>query len=99
MEPLDNKQTLRQQMIDLLGSDELTLRDLSQALCIPEKEVMDHLTHLERSLRNQPGKLVESPYTCFSCGFVFNKRPRFTRPGRCPKCRNSHIQNARYHIK
>ncbi|MGW8162040.1 MAG: transcriptional regulator, partial [Desulfobulbales bacterium] len=57
-------------MIGLLCADELTLRDLSQALSIPEKDVMGHLPHLERSLRSRSGKLVEIPYKCLSCGFV-----------------------------
>lgn len=99
MEPVDSKQTIRQQIIDLLSSDELTLRDLSQAVCIPEKEVVDHLSHIERSIRNQGKRLAEIPYQCLSCGFVFDKRTRFSKPGRCPDCKNSHIQTARYHIK
>jgi predicted Zn-ribbon and HTH transcriptional regulator len=99
MEPIDTRQTIRQQIIDLLTSEELTQRDLSQAVSIPEKEVVDHLSHIERTIRNQGKKLVETPCRCLSCGFVFDKRTRFSRPGRCPSCRNSHIQTARYHIK
>ena len=99
MEPIDNKQTLRQQIINLLGGDELSLRDLSQALSIPEKEVVDHLGHIERTVRNQGGNLIEIPYKCLSCGFIFEKRTRFSKPGRCPACKNSHIQAASFHIK
>jgi predicted Zn-ribbon and HTH transcriptional regulator len=99
MEPIDNKQTIRQQIIDLLSSDELTLRDLSQAVSITEKEVVDHLAHIEHTVRNQGGKIVEIPYQCLSCGFVFAKRTRFSKPGRCPTCKNSHIQTASFHIK
>lgn len=99
MEPIDNKQTIRQQIVYLLCSNDLTLRDLSQAVGITEKEVEKHLPHIERSLRNQGKKLVETPYQCLSCGFVFDKRSRFSKPGRCPNCKNSHIQRARYHIK
>ena len=99
MEPIDNKQTIRQQIAYLLCSNDLTLRDLSQAVGITEKEVENHLPHIERSVRNQGKKLVEIPYQCLSCGFVFDKRSRFSKPGRCPSCRNSHIQRARYHIK
>ena len=99
MEPIDSEQTIRQQIIDLLISDELSLRDLSQAVGIPEKEVVPHLSHIARSVRNQGKKLVETPHKCLSCGFVFDKRSRFSKPGRCPICRNSHIQTARYHIK
>ena len=100
MESFDSRQqTIRQLIIELLSNDELTLRDLSQALSIPEKEVVGHLDHIERSVRTQGKKLVEIPYQCISCGFVFDKRGRFSKPGRCPNCRNSHIQTARYYIK
>jgi predicted Zn-ribbon and HTH transcriptional regulator len=98
MESFDHKQTLRQQIIELLSSDELTLRDLSQALGIPEKEVVGHLGHIERTLRNQGKKLIETPYQCLSCGFIFDKRTRFSKPGRCPSCKNSHIRTASYRI-
>jgi len=99
MESFDDRQTVRRQIIDLLSTDELTLRDLSQAVSISEKEVVDHLGHIERSVRTQGKKLVEIPFRCISCGFVFDKRSRFSKPGRCPRCRNSHIQTARYYIK
>lgn len=99
MEPFDHKQTLRHQIIELLSSDDLTIRDLSQALGIPEKEVVGHLSHIERTLRNLGKKLTETPYQCLSCGFVFDKRTRFSKPGRCPNCRNSHIKTASFNIK
>ncbi|MBW2485304.1 MAG: transcriptional regulator [Deltaproteobacteria bacterium] len=99
METSDSRQTIRQQIIDLLGSDTLTVRDLSQAVSIPEKEVMEHLGHIERSVRNQGKKLMKTPYKCLLCGFVFDNRIRFSKPGRCPSCKKSHIQTARYHIE
>ena len=95
----DNRQTIRQEIIDLLNSEELTIRDLSQTVSLQEKEIVDHLGHIERSLQRQGKKLMISPYTCLTCGFVFEKRTRFTKPGRCPKCKNSHIQVAQFYIK
>jgi len=99
MEPIESGQTLRQHIIDLLFSNELTLRDLPPAVSITEKELVGHLGHIERSIRTQGKKLVEIPYKCLSCGFVFDKRSRFSKPGRCPSCKNSHMQKARYHIE
>ena len=99
MESDNLKQTIRQQIIDLLGTDRLTVRDLSQAVSITEKEVMGHLLHIERSVRNLGKRLVEAPHQCLTCGFVFDRRSRFSRPGRCPKCRNSHIRTARYWLE
>jgi len=99
MDPFENQLTLRQQIVDLLCSEEMTVRDLSQAVRIPEKEVLDHLSHIERSAQRLGKKLVITPYRCLSCGFVFEKRSRLTKPGRCPICKKSHLQTAHYYIK
>jgi predicted Zn-ribbon and HTH transcriptional regulator len=99
MESFDSSQTIRQEIIDLLSSEELTIRDLSQAVSLMEKEIIGHLSHIERSLQRQGKKLMVTPYKCFTCGFVFDRRTRFTKPGRCPSCKNSHIQVAQFHIK
>lgn len=96
MTPSDGDRTIRQQIIDLLGAGEANLRDISQGVGISEKEVVDHLAHIERSGRRQGKKLMETPCRCISCGFVFEKRRRFTKPGRCPVCRNTHIRPARF---
>jgi predicted Zn-ribbon and HTH transcriptional regulator len=99
MEPFDDRQTIRQEIISLLSSEELTIRDLSQAVSLPEKEIVGHLDHIERSLQRQKKKLMITPYKCLTCGFTFDKRTRFTKPGRCPDCKNSHIQVAQFYIK
>ena len=99
METSDSRQTIRQEIIDLLNSEELTIRDLSQAVSLQEKEIVGHLSHIERSLQRQGKKLMISPYKCLTCGFVFEKRTRFTKPGRCPDCKNSHIQVAQFYVK
>ena len=98
MDSNDAKFTIRQEIISLLSGEELTVRDLSQALSIPEKEVMSHLGHIDKSVSSQGKRLVVTPYKCLSCGFVFDRRTRFNRPGRCPNCKNSHLQKASYHI-
>ena len=99
METPENMRTIRQEIIDLLNSEELTLRDISQAVSLQEKEIVDHLGHIEHSLQRQEKKLIISPYKCLACGYVFEKRTRFTKPGRCPDCKKSHIQVARFHIE
>ena len=99
MKPFDDRQTIRQEIITLLSSEELTIRDLSQAVSLPEKEIVGHLDHIERSLQRQKKKLMITPYKCLTCGFTFDKRTRFTKPGRCPGCKNSHIQVAQFYVK
>ena len=43
-------QTIRQKIIELLGSAEMDARELSRELGIKEKEVYEHLSHISRSL-------------------------------------------------
>ncbi len=94
----EHLQTLRQQIIDLLQEQELTAREISQELGIREKEVYEHLGHIGRSASRQGLQLIVRPWCCLGCGYVFIDRKRLTRPGRCPKCKGSHLTAARFTI-
>ncbi len=85
-------------MIDLLREEEMTAGDLSRALGIREKEVHPHLSHITRTLASGGETLTIIPAECLSCEFVFKNRKRFTRPGRCPRCRSTHVQAPSYRI-
>jgi predicted Zn-ribbon and HTH transcriptional regulator len=90
--------TLRQELITLLRAAPMDLRDLAAALDIREADAADHLQHVARSLRTQGVELQTSPAYCRQCDFEFRKRERFTRPGRCPRCKGGRIQGAVYHL-
>jgi predicted Zn-ribbon and HTH transcriptional regulator len=90
--------TVRQRMVALLSEGEMTARDLSQALGIREREVYDHLSHIARSVAAQGGRLTVLPVLCLTCGWVFEKRTRFTRPSRCPRCKKSHLEMPVYRL-
>ena len=91
--------TVRQQIIELLSREEMGVRDLSQLLGLPEKEVYEHLAHIARTAQGGLGKkLVIRPYRCLLCGYVFKERSRLSRPGRCPRCKKGHLQNATFRI-
>ena len=90
--------TVRQKLIELLTDSEMDARQLSQELGIQEKEVVDHLTHVARSLAGKNRKLMTRPAQCLLCGYVFEDRKRLTRPGRCPRCQKSHLQSPAYYI-
>lgn len=86
-------------MIRLLEEAPRDARELSQRLGIQEKEVYEHLAHIARSMKARKKKLFVLPFSCLSCGFVFANRRRFTRPGRCPKCRDSRVEYPVYRIE
>ena len=90
--------TVRQKIIELLTKGEMDARELSRAVSIREKEVYDHLTHIARSLAAREKKLEITAAQCLSCGYVFSSRQRFTRPGRCPRCKKTHLQSPSYYI-
>lgn len=90
--------TIRQEIVHLLTEQEMSARQLSQALAIREREVYDHLPFIARSLVGQGKKLVALPFSCMDCGHVLKDRKRWSRPGRCPNCRKSHLQEPRFRV-
>jgi len=90
--------TIRQQIIDQLAEGEKDARELSRAVGIKEKEVYEHLAHIARSLAAKGSQLTIRASECLKCGFVFKDRRRFTRPGRCPRCRETHLTSPGYRI-
>lgn len=90
--PPERLGTIRQEIISLLENNELNAKDISQLVRIPEKEVYDHLEHIQKSTSKSAHHLTVIPSQCRKCGFVFKKRERLKKPGRCPVCRNEQIQ-------
>jgi len=90
--------TIRQKIISLLSKEEMSAREISGELGISEKEVSGHLSHIARSVASQDKKVMITPANCLACGYVFEERKRFARPGRCPRCKKSHIQSSRFRI-
>lgn len=91
-------QTIRKQMIGLLEKEEMSAREISQAVRIREKEVYEHLAHIGRTVNTKRKKLVITPSQCLECGYVFKNRKRYTRPSRCPHCKIERISNPTYRI-
>jgi predicted Zn-ribbon and HTH transcriptional regulator len=89
------QETLRRQIIAALQGQTISARDLSVRLSLSEREVYEHLEHIHRSTRGrqhrQP-RLVVTAAQCNACGFVFSKRERVTKPGKCPVCRGTSIR-------
>jgi predicted Zn-ribbon and HTH transcriptional regulator len=90
--------TMRQQIIVLLRSQQMSARELSQALGIEEKEVYQHLSHVHRSALALGMRLEIRPSQCLTCEFVFKDRTRFTPPGRCPRCKSTYLQKPAFRI-
>lgn len=90
--PREEKSTLRQSILQCLEKGPLTARELSARVRIREKDVVPHLEHLEKSVRRSKRRLVIEPAECLQCGFRFEGRRRFKKPGACPRCRSERIE-------
>jgi transcriptional regulator len=90
--------TTRQEIILLLTAGQHGAKSISKILRISEKEVYEHLSHINWSVKSQKKKLSIIPARCLECGYVFESRNRFTSPGKCPRCRGEHIQDPEYGI-
>jgi predicted Zn-ribbon and HTH transcriptional regulator len=65
-------QTPRKKIAEALEREDLDLREISKLFGMKEKEVLDHLTHLAKSVHPRP--LIAKPASCMECGFSFKKR-------------------------
>ena len=83
--------TLRAAVREALLGAALTAREISARTSMREKDVAEHLEHLDRSLRRQGERLVVEPARCLACEAEIGGRGRFTTPGRCPRCRSERV--------
>ncbi|MFH1481598.1 MAG: transcriptional regulator [Pseudomonadota bacterium] len=93
-----DKGTHRQRLSELLVEGPFTLKELSAEVRLPVREVLDHLKHVQKSVR-PPLRFVMHPASCLRCGFVFRERRKLDPPSRCPKCKDSHVQDPRYGVE
>ena len=49
----ERTQTIRQEIINELENNALTVRDISQSIGILEKDVYHHLTFIEKTIKNK----------------------------------------------
>ncbi len=89
--PRERSETARQRILGLLSERPRSAKEISAGVRIPEKEVLGHLDHLRKSLHREGRRVDVTPAECLGCGFVFRKRERFGRPGRCPVCRGESV--------
>jgi predicted Zn-ribbon and HTH transcriptional regulator len=84
--PEERNMTIRQDILKHLEYSELPVGELSKKIGKSEKELYNHLEHLLGSK-----SLVIIPAECLKCGYIFEKRDKVKKPGRCPKCKGTYI--------
>ncbi|MDH4161276.1 MAG: transcriptional regulator [Nitrospirota bacterium] len=97
--PVEAHDTVRQAIMHALEEGPMSSMDISGLVGIPEKEVAGHLEHIRVSLHRSGKAFIVQPAECVKCGFVFEKRDRLTRPGKCPVCRSESIHAPLFSIE
>lgn len=91
--------TARARVHEALLGPPVSPHEISDRAGIPEKDVADHLTHLQKSMKQRGERLIVKPATCLSCGYVFRGRTKLTAPGSCPSCKETHIASPMFHVE
>ena len=97
--PAERHETVRQSLVRHLRRGPHTARELAAALRLRERDVVEHLEHLERSLRRGRERFAVEPPLCSACGYDFPGRTRLSRPGSCPRCRAQQIEPPAFRIE
>ena len=97
--PADRLRSIREDIMSALQEQPLSAKEISGAVRIPEKDVFDHLHHIQKTINRIGLTFVMKPSECKKCGFIFMKREKLKKPGKCPNCRHESITEPVYLIK
>jgi len=97
--PEERYETLRHRIVGILKEEPLSGKDLSGMLRISERDVYEHLEHIRKTMNKGPYRLAVKPARCEQCGFVFTKRGRLKKPGKCPICRSESLQEPLFAVE
>lgn len=97
--PAERHETVRREIMEILKGQILSAKDISAAVHIPVKEVYEHLEHIQRSLMKGQHHLTILSAACKKCGFMFKKRERLRKPGKCPVCRGESIEEPLFSLE
>lgn len=96
--PEERHGTIRREILTALEGRRLSAREISTEVRIAEKDVYDHLEHIRKTADTRELHFVITPAECRKCGFVFRKRERLRKPGRCPVCKGEAIRDPLFSI-
>ncbi len=97
--PAERQETVRQNIISVIKGRTLSARGISAEVKVSEKEVYGHLEHIQKTVNKKEHNFMVTPAECRKCGFVFRKRDRLKKPGKCPVCNSELIQEPLFSIR
>jgi predicted Zn-ribbon and HTH transcriptional regulator len=90
--------TLRRQLHELLSHEPRSVSSLAHELGLRRGELESDLQHMLRSAAAHGEAIDVLPARCKACGFEFGP-DRLAKPGRCPACKASRVQEAMIRIR
>jgi predicted Zn-ribbon and HTH transcriptional regulator len=97
--PVERQETIRREIISVLVGKTLSAKDISADVRVSEKEIYEHLEHIQRTINKSEHNFIVTPSVCKKCGFVFRKRDKLKKPGRCPVCHGESIQEPLFSVR
>ncbi len=97
--PVERQETVRKKIISVLEGQTLSAKEISALVKVSEKEVYSHLEHIQRTINKRKQNLNITPAECRKCRFVFKKRDRLKKPGKCPVCHGEFIHEPLFSIR
>ena len=79
--------TKRQEIIELITDHPLDTRSISMILGISQKIIEENLFNIQKTYKKN---FKIYPAICNKCDFEFTNN-RFTKPGKCPRCKSTWI--------
>lgn len=90
--------TLRRHLHEILSHEPRSVSSLARELGLRRGDVEADLQHMLRSAAARGDAVDVLPARCKACGFEFGT-DRLAKPGRCPSCKASRIQEAMIAIR
>lgn len=97
--PIAKQDTIRREILFALQERQYSAKELSSEIRISEREVCDHLEHIRKTANNSGQHLTVMAAECKKCGFIFSKRERLKKPGKCPLCRSESIHEPLFSLE
>ncbi|MBI4684312.1 MAG: transcriptional regulator [Nitrospirae bacterium] len=96
--PKERNETVRHEIVKCLEGAIFSAKEISTAVGIPERDVYEHMEHIQRSMSKKEHQLKVTPAECKKCGFIFSKREKLKKPSRCPICKAETIYEPLFSI-
>ncbi len=101
---MNNMETRREQIIKMLRNSDrfISAEQIARSLDVKDvRSIYSDIQHIAKTIRSLSGGkeiVIMDPPRCRKCGFVFKNMKHLGKPGRCPKCKSTWIEPARFKI-